>query len=147
MKTVDIPTGRPVAVQPLPEDYVRLCQRYLPRPLRDDDDYAEAWRAIEPLAGFEDRLTRDQADYLEAISTFIEAYDRERVKWPRSSPLETLRFLAEEHRLSAAELARLLAVDRSLASKLLRGERRLTIEHIRKLAAHFCVEAGLFIGE
>ena len=89
----------------LPKDYTGLCQRYVPRPLHDAADYAAARQAIEPLLGFEERLTADQVDYLEAVSSFIEAYDRVRVKWPKGTPLDTLKFLLEEHAMSAADLA------------------------------------------
>jgi hypothetical protein len=44
------------------------------------------------LAGFSERLTDDQSDYLEAVSTFIEAYHQARVKWPKGTPLDTLNF-------------------------------------------------------
>ena len=91
-------------------------------------------RPFEPLLGFEERLTADQVDYLEAVSSFIEAYDRVRVKWPKGTPLDTLKFLLEQHEMSAADLARVLGGDRSMGPKLLRGERRLTVDHIRMLA-------------
>ena len=125
-----------------PKDYTGLCQRYVPRPLHDAADYAAARRAIEPLLGFEARLGADQVDYLEAVSSFIEAYDRVRVKWPKDTPLETLKFRLEQHGMSAADLARVLGSDRSLGPKLLRGERRLTVDHIHTLARHFNVEPG-----
>jgi HTH-type transcriptional regulator/antitoxin HigA len=128
-----------------PRDYTGLCQRYVPRPLHDATDYAAARQAIEPLLGFEARLNADQVDYLEAISLFIEAYDRARVKWPKSAPLDALKFLLEQHKMSAADLSRVLGSDRSLGPKLLRGERRLTVDHIRTLARHFNVEPGVLL--
>jgi len=51
----------------------------------------------------------------------------------------------EQHDLSAADLARILGSDRSLGSKLLRGERRLTVDHIRILARHFQVYPGALV--
>lgn len=129
----------------LPKGYTGLCQRYVPRPLHDDDDYAAARQAIEPLVGYEDRLNDDQVDYLEAVSSFIEAYDQERVKWPKGTALDTLKFLLEQHDLSAADLSRILGSDRSLGPKLLRGERRLTVNHIRTLARRFNVEPGVLL--
>jgi HTH-type transcriptional regulator / antitoxin HigA len=129
----------------LPEDYTGLCQRYVPRPLHDAADYAAARQAIEPFLGFENRLNADQVDYLEAVSSFIEAYDRARVTWPKGSPLDTLKFLLEQHDLSAADLSRILGSDRSLGPKLLRGERRLTVDHIRTLARRFNVEPGVLV--
>ena len=129
----------------LPKDYTGLCQRYVPRPLHDAADYAAARRAIEPLLGFEERLTADQVDYLEAVSSFIEAHDQARVKWPRGTTLDTLKFLLEQHGMSAADLARVLGGDRSMGPKLLRGERRLTVDHIRTLARHFHIEPGVLL--
>lgn len=129
----------------LPKDYLGLCQRYVPRPLRNAADYAAARLAIEPLVGFEDQLTADQADYLEAVSSFLEAHDKATVKWPKGKPLDTLRFLIEQQGMTAADLSRLFGADRSLGPKILRGERRLTVEHIQILARHFRVEPGLFL--
>src|SRR2546430_2032466 len=114
----------------LPKDYLGLCQLYMPRPLHDRADYAAARQAIELLAGFEESLTPDQADYLEAVSSFLEAYDHARVKWPKGTPLDTLSFLLAQHNLNAAGLSRLLGTDRSLGPKILRGERQLTVNHI-----------------
>ncbi len=129
----------------LPKDYRGLCQSYVPRPLHDAADYADACQAIEPLAGFADRLTADQTDYLEAVSTFVEAYDQARVKWPKGTALDTLKFLLKQHDLTAADLSRLLGADRSLGPKILRRERRLTADHIRTLARHWNIEPGLLL--
>jgi antitoxin component HigA of HigAB toxin-antitoxin module len=129
----------------LPKDYTGLCQRYVPRPLHDAADYAAARQAIEPLLGFEERLNADQADYLEAVSSFIEAYDQTRVKWPKGTPLDTLKFLLAQHEMSAADLARVLGGERSMGAKLMRGERRLTVDHIRTLARHFHIEPGVLL--
>lgn len=146
MKTSsDTRTNRPQAFGNLPKDYLGLCQAYVPRPLHDAADYKTACDAIEPLAGFEDRMTPDQKDYLEAVSSFIEAYDRAKVKWPKDSSAGVLAFLLEQHELNAADLSRLLGSDRSLGPKILRGERRLTVDHIRTLARHFNVEPGVFL--
>ena len=129
----------------LAKDYTGLCQRYVPRPLHDAKDYAAACQAIEPLLGFEEQLTADQVDYLEAVSSFLEGYDRVQVQWPQGTALDTLKFLLEQHAMSAADLARVLCTDRSLGPKLLRGERRLTVKHIGTLARHFHIEPGVLL--
>jgi antitoxin component HigA of HigAB toxin-antitoxin module len=98
-----------------------------------------------PISELLGRITPDQADYLEAVRSFIEAHDRERVKWPKGRPAATLKFLLEQHDLSAADLSRVLGSDRSLGPKLLRGERRLTVDHIRTLARHFHIDPGVLM--
>jgi HTH-type transcriptional regulator / antitoxin HigA len=134
------PAKKPLA----PKDYRSLCLGYLPRPIRTQAEFEEARGAIEPFIGFESGLTTDQVDYLEAVSTFLEAYDRDHVRWPESSPQETLRFLLDQNEMNAADLSKTLGVDRSLGSKILRGERSLTIDHIRILAKRFAVGPEVF---
>jgi hypothetical protein len=73
----------------------------IPRPLHNADDYAAARQAIEPLLGFEDLLNLDQVDYLEAVSSFVEAYDAARVKWPQGKPQNTLKFLLDQQARSS----------------------------------------------
>jgi len=53
--------------------------------------------------------------------------------------------LLEQNDMSAADLARVLGCDRSVGPKLLRGERRLTVDHIRTLARHFQVDPGVLV--
>ena len=46
---------------------------------------------------------------------------------------------------TAADLARLLDVHRTLGAMILRGVRQLTLNHVRILAKHFGVSADLFL--
>ena len=45
--------------------------------------------------------------------------------------------------MSAADLARLLGVHQTLGAMNMRGERQLTLAHVRTLAKHFSVTADL----
>lgn len=57
----------------------------------------------------------------------------------------SLKHLLEENQMNASDLARLLGVHPSLGSKILKGERSLTVAHLRKLAERFKVSPGLFL--
>ncbi|XOV73428.1 MAG: type II toxin-antitoxin system HigA family antitoxin [Verrucomicrobiota bacterium] len=133
------------AFNSVPKDYSCLCSGYLPRPIHDDHEYAEAQKAIFELVGFEEQLTPDQTDYLEAVSTFIEQYDQQTVSWSRRNPKSILKYLMAEHGMSGADLARSLGMNESMGGKILRGERNLTVEHIRFLSSKFSVSPELFI--
>ena len=93
------------------------------------------------------RLTKDQEDYLEAISTFIEEYENKADPEPKKKPPahEILRYLCQENGMSGAGLGRLLEVDRTLATRILRGERNLTVSHIQKICKRFKLSAERFI--
>jgi HTH-type transcriptional regulator / antitoxin HigA len=128
----------------LPKTYRALVAMLPPRPIHDDVDLANATEVIDRMAGF--ALCADQEDYLEAISTFVEAYEAERFRIDdsRITPLDALKALLAEHGMNASDLGRLLG-NRTLGTPILSGRRALSKAHIKKLAEHFRVEPGLFL--
>ncbi len=48
--------------------------------------------------------------------------------------------------MNASDLARLLGVHPSMGSKILNGDRMLTVEHLRKLSERFKVNPQVFMG-
>lgn len=128
----------------LPKSYAALVAVLPPRPIHDDVDLANAGEMIDRLAGF--ALNADQEDYLEALATFVEAYEAARFPIDDSAitPLECLKHLLAEHEMNASDLGRLLG-SRTLGAAILSGRRDLSKMHIRKLADHFKVEPGLFL--
>ena len=128
----------------LPDSYAALCALHLPRPIHTAAEARAAAAVIESLAGFP--LNRDQADYLEAVAHFADEYDRAHTPSLRAADGKTvLAHLLAEHGLTAADLSRLLGGSRNLGAMILRGERNLTLAHIRKLAAHFQVSPQVFL--
>jgi HTH-type transcriptional regulator / antitoxin HigA len=130
----------------LPKDYAGLCRLHLPRPIRDRVDYANTSEVTDALAGHD--LAPDQEDYFDLLCGLIEDYDRERLGRPahKCGGLDALRHLLDENAMTASDLARLLGVHRTLGAMILRGERQLTLAHVRILARRFKVSADLLIG-
>jgi HTH-type transcriptional regulator / antitoxin HigA len=128
----------------LPLIYEALCRLYLPRPIKTRAACAEATELIDALVGYD--LSRDQEDYLEALSTFVHEYESRLVEEPPIEPLEILLHLLEENGLATKDLAAILKVDTSLATRILKGKRSITPEHAKRLGEHFKVRPGLFLG-
>lgn len=132
--------------QDLPKDYASLCRdSLLPRPIHDAAEYDNTAEVTDAMALWQDNFTRDQADYFELLCSLIEDYDAEHVKWPKVKGRDILQHLLNEHELAAADLSRILGGSRNLGAMILRGDRNLTVAHIRKLATHFKVSPELFI--
>jgi antitoxin component HigA of HigAB toxin-antitoxin module len=129
----------------LPKDYPGLCRLLIPRPIRDQVDFANVTEITDAMAGH--KLTTDQEDYFDLLCRLIEDYEKERAQLdtPKVSALDALQHLLDAHGMSAADLARLLEVHRTLGGMILRGERQLTLAHVRILARHFSVSADLFL--
>jgi len=127
----------------LPKDYAGLCRLLTPRPIHDKVDFENVTEITDAMAGH--KLTADQEDYFDLLCRLIEDYEKERLDTPKVTGLEALQHLLDAHDMSAADLARLLDVHRTLGGMILRGERQLTLAHVRTLAKHFSVSADLFL--
>ena len=137
MKTTKIEFAR------LPKDYAGLCRMLMPRPIHDKVDFENLTEITDAMAGH--KLSPDQDDYFDLLCRLIEAYEKERLDTPKVTALEALQHLLKAHDMSAADLAQLLDVHRTLGGMILRGERQLTLAHVRTLAKHFSVSADLFL--
>ncbi len=131
----------------LPESFEDLCVRVrFPRPIKDRADYENVVEIIDLLTSVAE-LAAGQEEYLDALSTFVEAYEaREFPIEKEAEPSEVLKFLLESNGMSPADLSKLLGDDsRSLGTRLLSGERQLSKAHITILCRHFGVSADLLL--
>ena len=118
----------------LPKGYAELCRVLLPRPIHDAVEYANVAEIADAMTLWHKEFTPDQADYFDLLCSLMEEYDAENVKWPKLGGREMRQHLLDEHDLAAAD-----------PSRILRGERNLTLAHVRKLAAYFKISPELFI--
>jgi HTH-type transcriptional regulator / antitoxin HigA len=114
--------------------------------IADDDQYTRAVEIIDQLmvAG---KLTKGQSLYLETLVRLVQAYEASHhaIDTSDMSGVDSLKHLLAENGMNASDLARLLDVHPSMGSKILRGERALTVDHLRKLCERFRVNPRLFM--
>jgi HTH-type transcriptional regulator / antitoxin HigA len=129
----------------LPGDYAGLCRVHLPRKTRDRVDYENTMEIVEVMAPQAGHFTPDQEDYFDLLSHLVADYDTAEVKWPKVGTSGLLEHLMAERGMTAADLSRVLGASRNLGGMILRGERRLTLDHVTRLAKHFDVSPVLFL--
>jgi HTH-type transcriptional regulator/antitoxin HigA len=145
MKTTSLKAEMEAAFRKLPPTYEDLCRVYLPRKIHDKSECQRTTAVIDALS-MREGLNKDQLDYLELVGDLVNEYEQEHVAQPEnSSPVEVLRYLMEENGISTRQMSRILGKDESIVSKILKGERSITIEHARKFGGHFGVNPGLFL--
>ena len=127
----------------LPKEYQGLCRILTPRPIHDKVGLHNVTELTEAMAGHS--LTEDQEDYFDLLCRLIEEYEKEHIDAPQVTVREALVHLLDAHSMTAADLARLLGVHLTLGAMILRGERKLTLKHVRTLTRHFGVSADLFL--
>ncbi len=139
-------TRQHLDVQPLPGQFRELVQMMPPQAIRDEVQYANTLEVIDRLMAVS-KLTKGQTLYLETLVQLVQVYEAEHHAIDTSglTGLGSLKHLLDENQMNASDLARLLGVHPSLGSKILRGERALTVDHIRRLAERFKVSPSLFL--
>jgi len=128
----------------LPTTFGGLIRLHVPRPIHDEVGYANTVEFVDAMAGHE--LNSDQEDYLLLLSGLVERYEKDTL--PKRHPisrLSMLKYVLEENSLSGDDLAKIIGVDRSVAYRILKGERGLTTAHIRALRKRFGVSADVFV--
>ena len=130
----------------LPSQFVELVRMMPPQAIQDDVQYANTLEVIDRLMAIA-KATKGQLVYLETLVQLVQAYETEHhsIETSNISGLASLKHLLNENDMNASDLARLLEVHASLGSKILKGERSLTVDHIRKLATQFKVSPRLFL--
>ena len=112
------------------------------RPIRTDEDHAEALKEIERLMDLPDDSPEN--DKLDVLATLVEAYEAKR--WPIGdvTPRDILDYAVTDMGRSQKELAQLLG-SRSQASDLLKGRRRVTLDLAQKISAAWSIPIQLLV--
>ena|SRR5271165_5948869 len=127
-----------------PETYEELARIYVPRKVHDKIGQRNATEVVDWLAVR--AQTPDQVKFLDLVSDLLDEYERQFLKSDNSSdPLELLQHLVEENHVTVRELGEILNVDHSVAARILKGERGITVEHAKSLGARFKVDPRVFL--
>ena len=115
------------------------------RPIRSEDDYAEALSRVENLWGAEEGS--DAGDELDVLIILIQRFEEER--WPTpevKNPLGYLQAFMELGGRTQRDLSELLG-SRSRASEILRRRRNLNLDQIRLLHSRWGIPTDCLVGE
>ena len=128
----------------LPKPYGALCRLHMPRTIHDGIELEAATEIIDLMAGL--KLTRDQEDYLTTLADLVAVYEENHIDpLPKLKPHEFLAAHLDNIGMSATAWGKLIGIDRSTASRLIRGERGLNTTHIRNTATALAIAPELLI--
>ena len=130
----------------LPGRFEGLVALMPPQAILDDIHLENSVEMIDALMA-SGKLTKGQAIYMETLVQLVQAYEASNhaIDTAGISGLEALKHLMVENEMNASDLARLLGVHASMGSKILKGDRSLTVDHLKKLSKRFKVSPELFI--
>lgn len=140
-----VKSAKAMSARSMPSRFTDLVGLLPPHVIRDEGDYDNVIEFMDKLLA-RPKLTKGQTEFFETWTVLIGAYEDEHHAIDTSdiSGLDSLKYLLEQNDMTASDLGELLG-NRSLGSKILRGERELSKAHLRILAKRFKVDAGLFL--
>jgi HTH-type transcriptional regulator/antitoxin HigA len=129
-----------LAVSPI---YTALLAKVPPRVIRSEEQneaYIEALYEMEQRKG---RRSAEERELADLLTLLIEDYEEKHYQLPKSSPLEVIGFLMDQHGLKQKDLVDVFGTP-SIVSEVMRGKRELNKEQIRRLSDRFHVSPELF---
>ncbi len=117
--------------------YPDLLQAYAPRPITTEARYDATVVQLNTMVDKGD-LTLDEQDFLTLLGTLLAAYEEE--QYPDEAfelrDVKLVKALMAEAGLKQKDLVPIFKT-KSIASAVLNGKRKLTVEHINRLATFF----------
>ncbi len=125
-----------------PEPYLTLLQSFPPRPITSEAELAGTQRVVDALL---DRptLTSDEQDYLNVLGALIYEFEQTLEPLPDIYGVELLKVLMAEQGLRQKDLVPIFKTE-SIVSDVLHGRRKLTLNHVQKLAKFFQLSPSVF---
>ncbi len=114
------------------------------KPIKTEAQYEAALERVYELIQLDLELGSDLGDELEILSLLVKEYEYVQYPVPKPHPIEAIKFRLDQMRLPESELVRILG-SRSRKSEILSGERKLSLEMIRRLNQELRIPASVLI--
>jgi HTH-type transcriptional regulator / antitoxin HigA len=124
-------------------DPAKMIAKGAPHVIHSDKELEAYTSALFQLTALE-KPSSAQAEAIELLTLLIEQYEREHYPIPAADAISVVRFLIEQQGLTQRDLIPEFGSE-SAVSMFLAGDRKLTVEQIRKLSSRFKLSADVFI--
>ena len=115
------------------------------KPIRTEDDYQAALRAVGPMFDDEPALNTREGDYFEVMCLLIAEYERQHYPIDPPTPIEAIKFRMEQQGLTVKDLEPAIGKPNRVY-EILNGTRSLTLPMIRRLHLQFGIPLASLIG-
>ena len=114
-----------------------------PRLIHNDQGLAAYTEALFELTAL-GNASRSQMEAIELLTLLVDNYERNRYPVPAADAISVVRFLIEKQGLAQRDLIPQFGSERAV-SIFLAGQRKLTLDQVRKLSTRFRIPADVFL--
>jgi HTH-type transcriptional regulator / antitoxin HigA len=116
-----------------------------PRVIHNDAELEVYTDALFQLTALENP-SPSEADAIELLTLLVERYEQTYYSIPAADPVSVVRFLIEQQHLTQRDLIPQFGSE-SAVSMFLAGQRKLTLEQVRRLSGRFKLPADVFVSK
>lgn len=116
-----------------------------PRVIHNDAELETYTNALFQLTTLEN-TSEPESEAIELLTLLIERYEQSHYAIPAADPVAVIRFLIDQQHLTQRDLIPQFGSE-SAVSMFLAGQRKLTLEQVRRLSVRFKLPADIFIGK
>lgn len=113
-------------------------------PIRTEQDYQQALKAIEPYFDREEELSADELDYFDIMLTLIENYESKHYPIEQPDPISAIKFRMEQNGLTVKDLEPMIGKSNRVY-EILNKTRPLSLKMIRNIHQHLGISADILI--
>jgi HTH-type transcriptional regulator/antitoxin HigA len=124
-------------------DPAKMIAQGAPRVIQNDRELQAYTEALFRLTGLP-TPTAAEARAIELLTLLVERYELQRYPIAAADPASIVRFLIEQQGLTQRDLVPQFGSE-SAVSMFLAGQRKLTLEQLRRLSARFNLPADVFL--
>lgn len=125
--------------------YQKLLIEFPPLPITSQAEYEKVWERMDSLMAKEGSQTKDEENYYFVLSLLVEKYEQgQSLEVDELCGVELLQELMQQQELRQKDLIDIFKT-KSIISEVLKGKRKLTVEHIQKLSERFRLPVEKFM--
>ena len=126
-------------------DPAKMIAHGAPRVIHDDGELQAYTDALFRLTALPEP-TPSEEEAIELLTLLVERYEERSYPIAAADPVSVVRFLIEQQGLTQRDLIPQFGSE-SAVSMFLAGQRRLTLEQLRRLSARFRLPADVFLAQ
>jgi HTH-type transcriptional regulator/antitoxin HigA len=124
-------------------DPAKMIAKGAPHVIHNDEELEAYTSALFRLTALENP-SRTEQEAIELLTLLIERYEETSYPIPKADAVSVVRFLLEHQDLTQRDLVPEFGSE-SAVSMFLAGQRKLTLEQVRKLSKRFKLPADVFV--
>jgi HTH-type transcriptional regulator/antitoxin HigA len=132
-----------MSTAPVLANPAKMIAKGAPHVIHNDEELEAYTEALFKLTALP-KPSPSEMEAIELLSLLVERYEDEHWPIPDSDPISVVRYLIEKGNLTQRDLVPEFGTE-SAVSMFLSGQRKLTVEQIRKLCIRFKLGADAFI--